>query len=369
MEEDHGGHVFVPLPPPGRVIAPDTLVGTLAPDFSLPDSAGQTRSLAAERGKWVVLAFYPVVVDPSVRQQNRAISEASEQLTAAKAVAFGISAQDAANQKQMASVDHLRHALLADAGGKTAAAYRVQGNRNGFAERVTVYVAPDGVIAYVDENVRPQTAGNDALANVARLAKTWVSGKIAPRPAPPLLAAGGPAAGLRLPEAASGRLVSLDDLRAGRKALVVLFVSTQCPCSNSYNARYVSLARTYAAQNVSFVGVYANASEGAAKIAAHAKKHGFTFPVLRDAGARTADKLGAQSTPEAVVLDAAGRVAYHGALDDSINPASVSRRYLTDALDALLAGRRVPVPATRGFGCAIEHAPPDATSTKAATAK
>ncbi len=364
------GHIHLePLPPAIRVIAPEKLLGSLAPDFSLPDSQGAAWSLQAWRGKWVVLAFYPVVLDGETRTENRSLSTAFDRFTAANAVVAGISTQDVANQKTFAQKDALRHPLLADVGGVAARAFRVRGNRSGFAERVTIYVAPDGSVARVDEAVRPATAGEDALAVLADLARTWKPGKqppVAAAPenddaasglplgtlAPPLLlteATAAPAAPLRR---------TLDAVRAGKKATALVFLSVHCPCSNSYNARLSRLAAEYAGRSVALVGINANASENSAAVAVHAKKNNLTFPVFKDVGGRVADALGAQCTPEAFVFDAAGRLVFHGPVDDSRDPAGVQERYLARALDAVLSGAPVPPPTTKAIGCAIERASP-----------
>ncbi len=139
------------------------------------------------------------------------------------------------------------------------------------------------------------------------------------------------------------------------KVTVVAFISAQCPISNDYNERMEALYREYSAKGVKFVFVNANASEPAAEVAAHAKSAGFSFPVFKDEGNVAADKFGASVTPETFVMNQAGVVLYHGAIDNARNPARVTTKGLHDALEAVLGGKSVPQAETKAFGCTIKR--------------
>jgi len=156
-----------------------------------------------------------------------------------------------------------------------------------------------------------------------------------------------------LPAASDGKTLSLKDLTAKNKAVLVMFIATKCPVSNAYNERMVALARDYTARGVAVVGINSNKSEPAAEVVEHAKKHGFTFPVLKDEGNRIADAYGAAKTPEVYVIDPKGLLLYHGRIDESQeDPKSPDLR---NALDAVLAGKPVPVAETKAFGCTIKR--------------
>src|SRR5437879_859215 len=100
--------------------------------------------------------------------------------------------------------------------------------------------------------------------------------------------------------------VSLSDFK-DKKAVVVVFVGTECPINNQYMARLAELHKTYTAQGVQFLAVNSNCQDNAERVAEHAQQYRLPFPVLKDEGTRVADQFGAQRTPEAVVLDAEGR--------------------------------------------------------------
>ena len=92
------------------------------------------------------------------------------------------------------------------------------------------------------------------------------------------------------------------------------------------------------------------------EIAAMAIDAGAEFPVGRDDGSWS-KALGWKRTPEVVVLDADRRIRYRGRIDDQFRVGGAkpapSRRDLVEALDALLAGRRIETPETPVDGCSI----------------
>jgi peroxiredoxin len=167
------------------------------------------------------------------------------------------------------------------------------------------------------------------------------------------LAVGDKLTPFKLPEAA-GPEFDLGSL-AGKKAVVVLFIATQCPVSNAYNERMAALAKEYSAKGVAVVGINSNKQESAAEVVEHAKAHGFDFTILKDAGNLEADRFGALVTPEAYVFDPTWTLRYHGRVDDDRSGRNVTSPDLRNALDALLAGRDVPVKETKAFGCTIKR--------------
>lgn len=158
--------------------------------------------------------------------------------------------------------------------------------------------------------------------------------------------------------ALDGTLTKLDAVR-GKAATVVVFVSFECPVSNSYAAGLNELAKTHAEKSVAVVLVAPteDAREAVAKAAAGFK---LSVPVLHDAKKEFAAALKARVTPEAFVLDGDGVVRYRGRIDDAYakrlqrNP-TVSSFDLTNALNAVLAGKPVSPAVTSPVGCAIDY--------------
>jgi peroxiredoxin len=156
-----------------------------------------------------------------------------------------------------------------------------------------------------------------------------------------------------------GRSVSLEDYK-DKKAIVVVFIGTECPINNAYMPRLVQLHKSYSAKGVQFLGINSNQLDSVARVAEHAQQHKLPFPVLKDEGNEVADQWSAQRTPEAFVLDAGHKICYRGRIDDQYGidykRAKPTRRDLAAALDEVLAGRPVSQPSTQVSGCYIGRA-------------
>ena len=138
---------------------------------------------------------------------------------------------------------------------------------------------------------------------------------------------------------------------------VVVFFSAQCPLSNAYGDRLQHAYDEFQPRGVHFYFVNSNVNETSAEIVRNAREHGYTFPIFEDRGSKAADQFGAKATPECYVLDRDAKVVYHGAFDDSQNPARVHRRAVPDSLNQLLAGRHVVTTELKSLGCSIKRPP------------
>ncbi|HKS27882.1 MAG TPA: thioredoxin family protein [Pyrinomonadaceae bacterium] len=166
-------------------------------------------------------------------------------------------------------------------------------------------------------------------------------------------AIGSVVADFKLPDL-DGKEQSLSSLK-GKNATVLIFIGVQCPVSNAYNERMEKLAQDYRARGINVIGVNANSTESASEAKAHASSHNLTFPILKDNGNKLADRLGAERTPEAYVLDASNKIVYRGRIDNARNASSVSASELRDALEAVLAGKPVAKTSVPAFGCSIKR--------------
>ena len=171
-------------------------------------------------------------------------------------------------------------------------------------------------------------------------------------PAPPAI--GATIADFTLPDA-SGKEHSLASL-AGKNGSVVIFIAVQCPVSNAYNERMEKLAQDYKAKGINVIGINSNVAESTEAVKAHAAERKLTFPILKDAGNKVADRLGATVTPEAYFLDGANKLLYRGRIDNSRNDAQVTASELREALDATLGGKPIAKPTANAFGCSIKRA-------------
>ena len=87
---------------------------------------------------------------------------------------------------------------------------------------------------------------------------------------------------------------------------------------------------------------------------ARAAELSMRFPYVMDETSDVARAFGAEKTPEAYLFDAEGHLVYHGAIDDSQDPANVQEHYLRDALTAVAAGTAVAQAQTNAVGCSIK---------------
>lgn len=153
----------------------------------------------------------------------------------------------------------------------------------------------------------------------------------------------------------NGNKVSLSNFKDS-KAIVLMFIATECPVSNAYNERYNQLYNDYKGKKVAVLGINSNKAESVDDIKDHAKDNKFEFTILKDANNVIADKLDAQRTPEIyVVHPTTMEVLYHGRIDDSQREANIKSKDLRAALDEVLAGKTVSVKETKAFGCTIKR--------------
>jgi peroxiredoxin len=191
------------------------------------------------------------------------------------------------------------------------------------------------------------------LASIVIIAFAAVagSGSTSDLPAPPAI--GTIIDDFKLPDA-DGAEHSLKSL-AGKNGAVLIFIATKCPVSNAYNDRMEKLAQDYKAKGINVIGINSNNTEPAFEVKSHAGEKHLTFTILKDDGNKIADRLGATRTPEAYVIDASGKLVYHGRIDNSQNTANITSSDLRDALDEMLGGKAITKTGGAAFGCTIKR--------------
>ncbi len=156
-------------------VASGPAVGTAAPAFKLQDQKGDWHTLAGERGKWLVLYFYPKDFTPGCTTEVCAYRDDIVALRKAGADVLGVSLDDVKSHAQFAAKYQVPFRLLSDADGKVARDYGVYAERIGmkYARRETFLIDPHGIVAkrYVDvdpkENSQQVLADLDALRQAA----------------------------------------------------------------------------------------------------------------------------------------------------------------------------------------------------------
>lgn len=189
----------------------------------------------------------------------------------------------------------------------------------------------------------------------------------APKPQPAAHAGVGRLAPDLSAKAIDGSAYKLSAAMKGKAAAVVVVTSVTCPLSKKYLPTVASLEKEYAEKGVAFVVIDAISTDTADDIKTAAGKAGVKAACVHDADGRLCKALGATSTTDVFVLDAARTVKYRGAIDDQYglgySTAAPKHTYAKNALDAVLAGDDAPIPATTAPGCALDLADAKAPAT------
>ena len=163
---------------------------------------------------------------------------------------------------------------------------------------------------------------------------------------------------------------TLGDYRAA-KVLMVAFISNHCPDSHAAEARIKKLIRDMPAGQFSLVAINPNSPDGLSidelgfskyndgfdDMKKYAADEGFNFPYLYDGEAQAISKAyGCLATPHVFVFDAERKLRYKGQFDDSrfADEATVTSQDARHAVEALLAGKPVPVEITKPHGCSTK---------------
>ncbi|MDR3638377.1 MAG: redoxin domain-containing protein [Isosphaeraceae bacterium] len=149
--------------------------------------------------------------------------------------------------------------------------------------------------------------------------------------------------------------VSLDDIK--EDVVVVVFVANHCPVVVAYEDRLIDLVNDYKGKSVKVVGLSVS-TLGQDKIPGikdYTKDKGSNYVYGYDESQAIGKAYGATNTPQFFVLDKTRTIRYTGALDDSQNESKVTKKYVRDAINALLANETVEVSETRAVGCGISY--------------
>jgi peroxiredoxin len=152
------------------------------------------------------------------------------------------------------------------------------------------------------------------------------------------------------------------------KVLVVVFTCNHCPTAQAYEDRLLKLHADYKDRGVALVAIspndplavrldelgYTDLGDSLEDMKIRAKDRKFTFPYLYDGETQQASAAyGALATPHVFIFDQARKLRYVGRIDDA-EVKEVKSHDTRNAIDALLAGKPVPVEKTRVFGCSTK---------------
>ncbi len=184
----------------------------------------------------------------------------------------------------------------------------------------------------------------------------------------PTLPIGAAAPDFSLP-ATDGKMYSLASFHAA-KVLVVVFTCNHCPTAQAYEDRLIQLTKDYSNKGVAVVAImpndpqsirldelgYTDMGDSFREMKERAARKHFNFPYCYDGKTESASrKYGPIATPHVFIFDRQRRLRYSGRVDDVEKPTKTPTTLDTrNAIDALLAGKEVPVTTTKVFGCSIK---------------
>ena len=185
---------------------------------------------------------------------------------------------------------------------------------------------------------------------------------------PETLAIGQPAPDFSL-KGIDGNIYSLENFSDAR-VLTIIFTANHCPTAQAYEKRIIQLSADYPPEQMQVAAISSNSMKGLCleelgysdlddtyeSMQIRAKDAGFIFPYLYDGDdQKTALAYGPTATPHVFIFDANRKLRYTGRIDDMENPyLQPTSRDARDAIDAILAGKPVPVEKTKAFGCSIK---------------
>ena len=169
---------------------------------------------------------------------------------------------------------------------------------------------------------------------------------------------GSPAPGFSL-RGIDGKSWNLEQLK-GKKAVLVVFMCNHCPYVKHKISSLVALDKEFRSQGLQVVGINSNdpasyPEDSFEGMKAFAREQGIEFPYLVDESQAVARSFGASCTPDPFLLDSQLRLAYHGRIDDAIEPGTAAKTAeMRTAIEQLLQGEQVTVQERPSLGCSIK---------------
>jgi peroxiredoxin Q/BCP len=162
-------------------------VGSIAPDFNLPDQNEQQHTLADFKGKWLVLYFYPKDDTPGCTQEACAFRDDLNVISELGANVVGISVDDSNSHAEFAKKYHLPFPLLADKTTSVAASYGALMDLVFIkvARRYTFLIDPQGKINKVYLSVETSRHSKQIIEDLKKILASNQSNPLQPNPSQP----------------------------------------------------------------------------------------------------------------------------------------------------------------------------------------
>ncbi|NIJ53749.1 redoxin domain-containing protein [Dyadobacter arcticus] len=157
---------------------------------------------------------------------------------------------------------------------------------------------------------------------------------------------------------------------AGADILAIVFTCNHCPTAQAYEDRLKAMTADYKAKKVAIVAIssndpkairldelgYTDLGDTYAEMKLRSKDMAYNFPYLYDGDdQKIANAYGPVATPHIFIFDKARKLQYHGRIDDVEKPTGTPKNIdARNAIEAMVAGKPVPAPTTKTFGCSMK---------------
>ncbi len=137
------------------------------------------------------------------------------------------------------------------------------------------------------------------------------------------------------------------------KAVVLFFLDTECPVCTKYMDRVKQISTDFRTKQVTSIALFPNPSDDAKTVKSFLQKHGLSMPAVLDHEKDRSMLYNVKMVPCALVFDSNFVMRYRGRIDDNQYESDVRKKFLTEALEAVLEGKNVAVPETEQYGCVV----------------
>lgn len=146
-------------------------------DFCLPNQNGDMVCLKDLLGKWIVLYFYPKDNTPGCTLEAIEFTSSIEEFERLNTIVIGISKDSVKSHKNFCQKHSLKIELLSDESASIIKAYGAWGKKRMYGKeyegiiRSTFIIDPEGIVAYVFDNVNPKGHAKEVLEKIRELSK------------------------------------------------------------------------------------------------------------------------------------------------------------------------------------------------------
>ncbi len=173
---------------------------------------------------------------------------------------------------------------------------------------------------------------------------------------PQVLKTGNFAPGFML-KGVDGKMHSLSDYES--KSTLVIFICNHCPYVKARVGDVVALQSKFKPTELQVIGINSNdpdyQDEGFDNMVEFAKTYRLNFPYLIDDSQQTARDFGAVCTPDPFLLDSKKKLAFHGKINDALEPeAKPTVPVMENNVRKLIRGDKVEKDFDPSIGCSIK---------------